>query len=228
MTNQVLIYKGFERFWHWMQAALIIFLATTGFEIHGSFTFLGYENAVTFHNVSAYALLALTAFAIFWHFTTGEWRNYIPTLKNMKAQIEYYLIGIFRNAPHPYRKNSLSKLNPLQRITYLGLKILVLPVMAISGLLYMFYRYSQNRIISGIGLEGLTAPAAIHTAGAFALIAFLVIHVYLVSTGETPASNLKAMLTGYEEVEEDAINHNGNGGVVLPDLSEKILEKEIA
>ncbi len=228
MKKQVLIYKGFERFWHWMQAALIIFLAVTGFEIHGSFNFLGYENAVAFHNISAYALLALITFAIFWHFTTGEWRHYIPTLENLKAQIGYYLIGIFKNAPHPHRKTSLSKLNPLQRLTYLGLKILVIPIMVISGLFYMFYRYSQNGVINSFGISDLTGTAFIHTAGAFVLIAFLVIHIYFVSTGETPASNLKAMLTGYEEIEEIVIDRNGNGKTVLPEISEKILEKEIA
>ena len=33
------------------------------------------------------------------------------------------------------------------------------------------------------------------------LVAFLITHLYLITTGATPASNLKAMLTGYEELE---------------------------
>ena len=37
--KQVYIYKGFERIWHWSQASLIIFLAWTGFEVHGCFLF---------------------------------------------------------------------------------------------------------------------------------------------------------------------------------------------
>lgn len=39
--REVYVYKGFECFWHWMQAPPILFLALTGFEIHGSFSFLG-------------------------------------------------------------------------------------------------------------------------------------------------------------------------------------------
>jgi len=184
------IYRGFERFWHWTQAFLILLLALTGFEIHGFFRFLGYRQAVAYHNAAAIALLVLIAFAVFWHFTTGEWRQYIPTKKLLRAQLEYYLVGVFQNAPHPTRKTSLSKLNPLQKLAYLGLKVLVIPVMAISGLLYMF------------GAAPVRAVAVVHTAGAFLLVAFVIGHVYLTTTGRTVFSNLHAMITGSEELED--------------------------
>ena len=138
------VYRAFERFWHWMQAMLILFLGITGFEIHGSIRFFGYDQAVRYHNTAAISFLVLIAFAIFWHFTTGEWRQYLPTWKNLRAQAEYYVFGIFRNAPHPTKKTVLSKLNPLQKLVYAGLKALVIPVMVISGLLYMFYRYPHR------------------------------------------------------------------------------------
>ncbi len=115
-VKKVFIYKRYERFWHWTQAFLVLILATTGFEVHGSFTLFGFEEAVSLHNKAAWALIILVIFTIFWHFTTGEWRQYIPTGKNLKAQLDYYLTGIFRNAPHPTRKTLISKLNPLQRL----------------------------------------------------------------------------------------------------------------
>jgi len=201
MSKNVLIYKSFERFWHWMQALLIFFLAATGFEIHGTYTFFGFENAVTYHNIAAYGFMILIVFAVFWHFTTGEWRQYIPTLEHIRAQLNYYLFGIFKNAHHPTKKTVLSKLNPLQKLTYFGLKILVIPIMVISGLLYMFYRYPQNQGVESINLDSLEIVAVLHTAGALMLVAFLITHLYLITTGETPTSNLKAMLTGYEELE---------------------------
>ena len=52
------VYKGFERFWHWTQAGLILFLAFTGFEIHGSLSFFGFEQAVRYHSTAAVALLS--------------------------------------------------------------------------------------------------------------------------------------------------------------------------
>ncbi|MBN2357730.1 cytochrome b/b6 domain-containing protein [candidate division KSB1 bacterium] len=202
MKQKVTIYRAFERFWHWTQAVLIFLLAATGFEIHGSFEFFGYRNAVTYHNAAAYAFMVLIIFAIFWHLTTGEWKQYLPTAKHLRAQADYYLFGIFKNAPHPTRKTVLSKLNPLQRLTYFGLKIIIIPVMVFSGLLYMFYRYPQAGGVVGLRLESIRLIAVLHTAGAYLLMAFIIIHLYLITTGATLTSNLKAMITGYEEIEE--------------------------
>ena len=199
--KQVYIYKSFERFWHWMQAILIFFLGFTGFEIHGAFTFFGFQDAVKYHNFAAYLLLGLIVFAIFWHITTGEWEQYIPTLKNVKAQLNYYIFGIFQNAPHPTRKTVLTKLNPLQKLTYFGLKILVIPLSVTSGLLYIFYRYPAKHGIEAINIQTLEAIAIVHTVAAIFLVVFLMTHLYLITTGETVSSNLKAMLTGYEELE---------------------------
>jgi thiosulfate reductase cytochrome b subunit len=198
------VYRSFERFWHWAQAALILLLAVTGFEIHGSLRFFGYEHAVRYHSITAWTFLVLIVFAIFWHFTTGEWRQYVPTWKNLRAQADYYVFGIFRNAPHPTKKTVLSKLNPLQKLTYAGLKLLVIPVVVVSGLLYMFYRYPQRYEVLGLNVRSLGAIAVVHTAGAFLLMTFLVAHLYLVTTGHTVTSNLKAMITGYEELETDS------------------------
>ncbi|MCX6173925.1 MAG: cytochrome b/b6 domain-containing protein [Ignavibacteriales bacterium] len=208
MKQRVYIYRSFERFWHWMQAILIFFLAATGFEIHGSINFFGYQNAVRYHNIAAYSFIVLIVFAIFWHFSTGEWKQYLPTSKNLKAQIDYYLFGIFKNAPHPTKKTVLSKLNPLQKLTYLGLKIMVIPTMVISGLLYMFYRYPQKATIEGLNIDSINVIALFHTAGAFLLMAFVIVHLYLITTGATITSNLKAMITGYEELEKDGHGHN--------------------
>jgi len=199
------IYRGFERFWHWTQAALIIFLALTGFEIHGSIHFFGYDQAVQYHDIAAWSFLVLIAFAIFWHFTTGEWRQYLPTWNNLRAQAEYYFFGIFRNAPHPTKKTVLSKLNPLQKLIYAGLKVLVIPVMVITGLIYMFYRYPQRYEILSLNISGLETIAILHTIGAFLLVVFFIAHLYLITTGHTITSNLKAMMTGYEEVPDGEI-----------------------
>jgi thiosulfate reductase cytochrome b subunit len=208
MRQKVYIYRAFERFWHWTQAILIFFLAFTGFEIHGTINFFGYQNAVKYHNIAAYAFIVLIIFAIFWHFATGEWRQYLPTFKNMKAQIFFYMFGIFSNSSHPTKKSVLSKLNPLQKLVYFGLKILVIPVMVFSGLLYMFYRYPQQGIIEGLNINSVEVIAIFHTAGAFLLMAFLIVHLYLITTGATVTSNLKAMITGYEELESGEKTNN--------------------
>ncbi len=201
--KRVYLYSRYERFWHWTQAFLMLFLALTGYEIHGSYRLFGYENAVSLHNNAAWILIVLIIFTIFWHFTTGEWRQYMPTTENLRAQMEYYITGIFRNAPHPTKKTSLSKLNPMQRLVYLGLKILFIPVMVISGLGYMFYRYQLDGAIQSLGLQDLGLVAGIHTLVAYILLAFVIVHVYLITTGHTLTSNLRAMITGWEFLEEE-------------------------
>ncbi len=225
MTRErVVIYARFERFWHWAQAALILFLGVTGFEIHGSIRFLGYEQAVVYHTMAATALLVLIAFAMFWHLTTGEWKQYLPTSTNLRAQWKYYMVGIFEDAPHPSQKTRLSKLNPLQRIVYGQLKLLVIPIVGMSGVLYLLYRYPLRYGIGALNVRGLEAIAVVHTAGAFALIAFIVTHVYLVTTGETVTSNLKAMITGYEDLAIDTDTPAVPEPVRVPGLGGDITE----
>ncbi len=198
-SHRVKIYAGFERLWHWLQALFIITLMITGFEIHGSYTLFGFETAVRIHNIVAWAFIILIVFAIFWHITTGAWRQYMPTGdRSLVTQGRYYAYGIFKGEDHPYRKSELTKLNPLQKMTYLGFKILIVPIMVTTGLLYMFYN-SWSSAWPG----GLAFVAIIHALGAFILVIFLIVHVYMTSTGETVTSNVTAMITGYEEIEDE-------------------------
>lgn len=191
------IYRSFERFWHWTQALLIMFLMLTGFEIHGTYYLMGFENAVLFHDIAAWTLIVLIVFTIFWHFATGEWRQYIPTTQFLREQFTYYISGIFKGAPHPVKKTSYNKFNPLQRLTYLGLKIFIMPTVFASGLLYMYYMYPENPVHI-VNLEWI---AVVHTFMAFALLAFLIVHIYLLSTNDHPRESVVAMITGWEEVE---------------------------
>ncbi|HEY0866096.1 MAG TPA: cytochrome b/b6 domain-containing protein [Fimbriimonas sp.] len=197
------VFQPFERFWHWTQAALVLFLALTGFEVHGSLSFFGFDQAVRYHNLASWGFIALILVAMFWHLATGEWAHYVPTTKNVGEQARYYLIGIFRNEPHPGHAE-LSKLNPLQRIVYAGLKVLVIPLMVTTGIFYLSFHFVRGGQVGQLHLRDLSTIAALHTLGAFALMSFLIAHLYLMTTGRTATSNLKAMLTGYEEDVSDA------------------------
>ncbi len=201
--RKVYIYKGFERFWHWTQASLIIFLALTGFEVHGSFHIFGFEMAARFHRVASWMLIVLIVFAIFWHFVTGEWKQYIPTTKKLKAQILYYSFGMFKGEKHPTKKTELSKMNPLQRLVYLGFKLVLVPLTVISGIMYMLHKYFDANNMVIIRDIPLSSVAFWHTLGGFLLMIFLVVHVYMTTTGHTPTSNIRAMVTGYEELEDE-------------------------
>jgi thiosulfate reductase cytochrome b subunit len=210
------VYRAFERFWHWGQATLIMLLGVTGFEIHGVIHFFGFRQAVTLHNTAAISFLILIVFAVFWHFTTGEWRQYLPTRRYLHAYVNYYVFGIFRGAPHPTKKRLLSKLNPLQKLVYAGLKVLVIPVMGVTGLLSMFYRYPQRYEVLSLNVSSLKVIAWLHTLGAFILVCFFIAHLYLITTGSTLTSNLKAMLTGYEDLPDASGDEHPGAGTQQP------------
>jgi len=199
-ATRIYIFKRFERFWHWSQALLIIVMAITGFEIHGTYTLLGYESAQEVHTTAAWLLIGLWVFAIFWHFTTREWRQYIPTVDKLTAIVRYYLTGIFTDAPHPFRPTTVTKHNPLQRLAYLFVKLIINPAIWVSGLLYLYY---ADWAAYGLGWLDLALVAFVHTAAAFLMAAFFVVHVYFATTGHTPTAHIKAMITGYEEVESE-------------------------
>jgi len=197
--TRIYIFKAFERFWHWSQALLIMGMALTGFEIHGTYALLGFELAVFWHTTAAWVLIGLWVFAIFWHLTTGEWRHYIPTLDKLMAVIKFYAFGIFKGEHHPYKPTQTRKHNPLQLLAYLGFKLAMAPAIWITGLLYLYYNDWAAWGLDGLDLETV---ALLHVAAAFALIIFLVGHVYLVTTGDTVFSQIKTMITGWEEQDD--------------------------
>ena len=200
--HRIYIYKRYERFWHWSQAALIIVLMLTGFEIHGVYSLMGFEDAVDLHTLAAWMLVVIWVFTIFWQFTTGEWRQYIPSLKNVTAMALYYTVGIFKEMPHPFRKTVVQKHNPLQRLAYLALLAFISPMIWGSGLLYLFYAdWARLGLDQYLSLE---IVALVHTLGAFMITAFFFIHVYLTTTGHTVFAHIKAMITGWEDVDEDS------------------------
>ncbi len=199
MSEKIYVFKRFERFWHWSQAGLIIFLLLTGFEVHGSYRLFGFEQAVNYHTIAAWTLVGLWVFAIFWHFTVGEWRQYIPTFDKVWDMVKFYAIGIFLQQPHPYRPTPLRKHNPLQRLAYLFVLGFVGPLIWVTGWFYIFYdkweAWGWDRFLS------LEWVAFFHTLAAFLMLLFLIVHVYLTTTGHTPTSHIKAMITGWEEVD---------------------------
>jgi thiosulfate reductase cytochrome b subunit len=197
---QVVVFTRFERFWHWSQALLIILMMLTGFEIHGSYQLWGFAQAVAIHELAAWVLIGLWAFAIFWHLTTGEWRQYIPTTENLMAVMRYYTLGIYHpGIKHPFKKTRLSKHNPLQRLAYLFFKLFISTLIWISGLLYLFYADWPAQLQGVLRLEWV---AAAHFVAALAMLLFFIAHVYMSFTAKPVHKYFMAMVTGKEDLAE--------------------------
>ena len=196
--TKLMVFKRFERFWHWSQMALIFTLLFSGAAIYGVNSLMGFADAVTLHTWAALILIALWLFAVFWHLTTGQWRHYMPTTKNFVQVARFYAYGIFKGEHHPYRKTYLRKHNPLQAVTYLLVKLVIFPAIWLSGIAYLLVSFGIGGFLNDIGLGNI---ALIHVSSAIAICVFIIAHIYLLTTGHSFVEHVKPMITGYDDVE---------------------------
>lgn len=198
MSNTMIIFKRFERFWHWAQAVLVLALIVTGLELHGLISLFGFGDSSNIHHWAGFIWGALVVLIFTWIFTTGEWKQFVPETKGIDGVIRYYLHGVFTGAKHPHHMSAEQKFNPLQRLAYLGLLFGLVPLQIITGLLFFFFPELRA---AGI-IEDISVVAILHTLCAYSIIAFLIIHLYLITLGEKLTSHLRAMVTGKEATEE--------------------------
>jgi thiosulfate reductase cytochrome b subunit len=122
------------------------------------------------------------------------------------AQARFYTVGIFRGEPHPHEKRPDDKFSPLQRLTYLALLNILLPLQVVSGLALWGAQHWPGPV-DAVG--GLAMLAKIHTAVAWIFAAFLIGHLYMITTGPKPTTYLKGMISGWETVEGEPEESRG-------------------
>jgi len=209
------MYSLYERIWHWLMAAAVIALLMTGLEIHapGRFAPLGFSRAVTVHNFAAVVLVVNAFLALFFHLATAAILQFIPRkeglLLSLANQIRYYTHGIFLGHPHPTQKTVGRKLNPLQQITYLILLNVLFPLQVVTGIA-IWTASKWPDIFAPLGALSVLGP--VHNMGSWLFLTFLVVHLYLTTTGHTVFSNLSAMVDGWDETPAIATDSASEGG----------------
>lgn len=193
----VLVYTRFNRLWHWSQVLSIFILLFTGFRIMGWHQIIPFGPAVMIHSITALALLLLWAFATFWMFTTGNWKQYLPQGAGLWEVIQFYGWGVFQGEHHPYRKVFKRKHNPLQAIAYLALKTMIFPAIWSTGIIYLLHGLWQGWDADGFWLS---IVANLHILAAFAVFSFVVIHLYLLTVGHGFAEHVRPMVTGFDRI----------------------------
>lgn len=208
-SESVYMYHFYERFWHWLQAIAITILIVTGIIIHApdAYGLLPYQVTVRVHNIVGFILLINALFSLFYHVAGGGIREYLPEPRGFFSQaIEqtlYYLKGIFSHEAHPFEKRPGKKLNPLQKMTYLMILNLLLPLQIVTGIL--IWGAQRWPDISG-ALGGLDVLVPVHSLAAWLFAAFLILHMYLTTTGHSPLANIRAMVVGWDRVASPASN----------------------
>jgi thiosulfate reductase cytochrome b subunit len=165
-------------------------------------TGFSFNGVVIVHNVLAAILAVNAALSLFYHLASGQIRQYLPRpagfFDQAIEQALFYLRGIFKGEAHPFEKTPEKKLNPLQQVTYFGLLNVLLPLQGLTGIL-MWGAQRWPDLAEKLG--GLTFLAPLHTIVAWLFAAFIVMHVYLTTTGHKPLTDIQAMITGWEDVE---------------------------
>ena len=190
--------------WHWLQALAIILLILTGIVVHrpDMFGSVDLGIVVPVHNVLGFLLLFNAFFSLFYFVAGRSIKQFLPEPRGFfygaLLQAKFYARGIFNGEPHPYEKSPQKKMNPLQQATYLIILNVLLPLQIITGLL-MWGAQRWPALLNALG--GTRYIASLHTFIAWSFTAFVVMHVYLTTTGHTPLAAIKGMISGWEEVE---------------------------
>jgi thiosulfate reductase cytochrome b subunit len=202
------------RIWHWLNAFGIITLTATGAQIRFPefITLFGsYKSAILLHNTAG---LVVSASFSLWFFYYGlVARNmrkiYIPTKDDLQVgilrQAKFYFLTYFLGWPNPHHPTPEKKFNPMQKSAYMAIMFVLMPLVALTGILLTNVSPLREFVILVGGLKILDAA---HYLLACCLIAFLFTHVYLATLGKTAMSYIKPMWTGWEEEEPGEHPHH--------------------
>ncbi|MFZ5641417.1 MAG: cytochrome b/b6 domain-containing protein [Bacillota bacterium] len=189
---------------HWTNLIAMAVLFLTGLDIN--YPFMGLMTGVlrNLHYFAGFVLVGNIMVRVYFAFAgrcrdAGEFA--IPGPREIFGVIRYYLFL----GPHP-KKNG--KYNGLQRLSYLGVVILML-AQALTGFAIAWPDGMFAGFVGWIG--GLAALRAVHLLGTYVLAAFTLVHVYMVFT-EDP-QEFWAMFFG----KEMAAHETGKGMVLVPE-----------
>ena len=188
------------RMWHGVHAATFILLVLTGFSMHYAsepWSVIPFSLAVRVHNYTGVFTIALWCAFFGLNFLTGNARHYIPKdwhlFGRFLRQVRYYAIGMFRGARPPYPPGFRKKFNPAQQLAYSVVMYVLMPLSCISGSLLLMPVLLPHH---AFGRGGLWPVAMVHLGVGFVLSLFLLVHVYLATTGENVGTLYKEMFTG--------------------------------
>ena len=196
------------RIWHWTNAIGFVSLIVTGLQIRyvGLFNLMQFKTAVVVHNWIGFVLIANFFVWLTFYLSTDKIKVYHPELNPRKyfrdsfRQMQFYGYGVFRGDPNPHHVSMYHKFNPMQSMAYQIIMMLLVPLQIFTGLLlWNVTRFSS--MVDKFG--GVRVVDTAHVVLFIFFIGFIMVHPYLASLGHTPTAHFKAMITGYEEVEDE-------------------------
>ena len=197
------------RFWHWLNAVGFVVMILSALQIRyvGLIDVVSFRTAVLVHNYTGFVLIANFFVWLFYYLFTDRIRAYLPELDPRKhflasfRQAYFYGYGIFKGEPNPHHLSVYRKFNALQSMTYQVIVMLLVPIQFYTGILM----WDAGRFASQIDfLGGLRVIDTVHVLIFIVFVFYILVHVYLGTLGHTRTAHFKAMMTGYEDVDEEA------------------------
>lgn len=195
------------RIWHWTNAIGFLLLIATGLHIRyvGQIQLMSFKTALDVHNWIGFVLIANFFVWFTFYLFSDKIKVYHPELSPMKhfratfRQMQFYGYGIFKGHANPHNVSVYRKFNSLQSVMYQVIMMLLVPIQFFTGLLlWDVARFSS--IVDMLG--GVRVANTIHVLIFIFFSGFIIVHIYLASLGHTPSAHFKAMVTGYEEIED--------------------------
>ncbi len=190
------------RIWHWVNASIVIILLITGTQlrIDGMAALPAKNTALLVHRYAGWAMAIWFIFWLWYTLTTGHLRHQYGMrkgdLKGTLTQGKFYLFSMFKGEGNPFRPSPDRKFNPLQKLAYGAAMCIFTPVLMLTGVLLndtlIFRKYIL--IWNVVGLLD-----AIHVIGAYVLLLYLIVHIYMATLGRTVYTHIKEMIVGYGE-----------------------------
>lgn len=203
MSHRIFLLPLWLRLWHWSNALLIIILTVTGASLHFAdpdLTLVPFRLAQRIHDIAGLALVALYGFFVIANIISGNWWQYVPKpggfVHRCLVQTRFYLWGIFRGEAHPYPPTVEANFNALQQIVYWFVMYFFMPILLLTGLLFLWPQWAPKQMF---GVDGLLPIAMLHYLVGLVIVLFMIAHIYLGTTGLKVTSLFKMMITGWHE-----------------------------
>lgn len=195
------------RIWHWLNAFGIVTLIITGLQIRFPEyvnIFGTYKAAIRLHNTAGVVVsISYFLWLVYYLFVAGTLAKlYVPTTDDIRyglfRQAFFYFFNYFMGRDNPHHSTPESKFNPLQKVTYLMIMVVLLPLVIASGFMLMYIAPLRELILL---VGGIKILVGVHFLLACCFCAFLFVHMYLATLGHTPLEHFKQMWDGWEEEE---------------------------
>jgi thiosulfate reductase cytochrome b subunit len=182
---------------HWLITLPFLLLVLTGVVLH--FTVPGiavmpYALATTMHDWAGIALSIVYGLFLLTILITGYWRNYVPRHRGFWGRIREQVAAYTpwtatakAKAPAPSVAGE-PRFNVLQQIAYLIVVFAVLPLLVVTGLVYLYPEYAPDKVLE---FGGVWPIALAHVVAGALGTGYVMVHAYMATMG-----GMSRMLSG--------------------------------